>query len=1531
MQLPFDLLTRTYRKPRCFLCEPNKEKICQLETSNMQGSFKFNSYSELTFDVARTYNDILTGKIKTNPYYNKIEAIRLVELEGFGFFELQDPEIDGDGIKEIKSLTAYSLEYTLSQKYLETFYVNRGTVDSIEVLYAEEHGNTSIIPVTLYNPRIPELSLLHLILEKVYGWKIGHVDGSLQTLSRQFEVERESVYDFIMNEICDKFNCYAVFDTINNTINFYAEALTNKFTGDGSTKTFTISPVFAEIGSVSIDGYKTISYTYNAITGVLTLDNAPVSGAMIEVTDGSLSTWETDVFVSFDNLAQQMNVSYSADDIKTVLTVKGADDLDIREVNNGLPYIVDLSYFYDINKEWMGAELYDAYTRYANKCTKSQLEYKTNSQKIIELSNRILYETNRLSLQYAPASVSAETVGTYYVRGGDANSGYFYTEVSLPGAYIAGTTYYSAHTTNLTEEKVGDLYEALKEYYNKKSVDKFTSDLANAFSFMSANTITNLSNTLQSSNISDANKDAAVIAFFGEMWNQLGLTPLKTLYLEPYKTVQATNVSAGLADKNNKDYGLYYPVVLIIQSLNTAIKARQTTIDQLTQTLTNYSNANASIGNSLLLENNFTDDQMVRLSAFLREDEYVDDNFVATGTESTEELFKLKQELLECGRIELSKLCEPCLKFSMSLANIYALPEFAPIVDQFQLGNLIKVALRPDYIKHTRLMQVDLNFEDFSDFSCQFGDLMSVRSQSDLHADLLSQAVSAGKTVASNASYWNKGSDTANSIDVRVQQGLLDAATEIRSINGNQNTVIDNYGIHLQEKDPNTGIVSDKQGWIVNNKFLYSDDAFKTAKSVFGEYTVDNQTYWGLLAEAVIAGYIEGSTINGSNIYGGTINIGDGKFTVDSNGAVTMKASSISGYVTSDSVISSINQSAEQIAINANKISLAGKEINLTSDNIVIQSTNFNVTKEGTITATNANITGDITANSLSLGSNVTIPYSNLSSPPDLTVYIAKDGTVGSTPADGSTGFKVSTQGLLTASNAVIYGTIYSSAGTIAGWNIYSNLLRKETTVDNVDYQIYMQSADGVNTSNAFAVRKKASGSSDWDVQFAVNYAGKLTAKNANITGTITATDGSIAGYNIGSGGSYGNAIYKRVSDTNAQYEVGLKASNGETDLAFYVKESTDNWASSSNNFWIRNNGHLYAKNAEIEGKITASSGTISGNLNISGGLINTRGNYTVTLRGVQEDTGHGVFYITDNSSGDAKYPVRINGDGSASFTNVTITGSSSIASACIPNLSADKITAGTLDVDRIPNLSADKITSGTISTSRLSSSVITTSNFSSQTINADQITAGTISASRLSSSVLTTSNFSTTSLTTTSLTCSGGVKLGNWSITSSGSLYAISGSVGVSFTPGSLSVSPNGYTSWVNVLKAGQNASDKRLKKNIFEFDNSFDRIFDSLKPVRFEYSTEFLDKGIHFGYLAQDVIKSFEDEGKNIEDYSFVYEAAVGDNPEAQYYQLNQTEFMAINTWQIQKLKKEVAELKKELQELKETMSNTSSNKVE
>lgn len=930
MRLPRNLLSPgTYAKPRIFLCETDKSRMCQLETTNTNGSFKFNGLSELSFEVARVYNDLITGATKVNPFYDKIEAFRLIELENFGYFEIQGPELIGDGIKESKNIKTYSYEYTLSQKYLEDFNVNTGRVDSLEVLNADNPNN--IIPIVLYNPNNTKLSLLNLVLEKVYGWKIGHVDSSLRSLSRQFEVDRESVYDFLINEVCEKFNCYIVFDTIENTINVYAESLTSKFIGDGSTSVFTISPPFAQIGTVSVDGYKTTRWKYNSSNGALTLEDIPENGAHIEVIDGALTEWETDVFVTFDNLAQEVNVNYDADSIKTVLTVTYGDDLNIRETNMGLPYLTDISYYYTV--DWMGQELYNAYTAYMQKSNRYQSEYTNNSQEMLDIAEHISFEEHRLSLEYSIVqSVNATTVGTYYIRGGTAPN-YYYTQVSLPADYDVNTTYYSMATTNLNETKVSNLYEVLKKYFNNESDWESELDkLSNDFQFMENYTLSYLKTELKkitSKRTSNKSVERAINNFLAEMWEQIGRTPLKSLYYEPYKQKQIVNIEAGLSQETHSEYGYYYPVVLYLTSIEKAIAARDSSIAIYNTQYSEAQHRNSEISNELLMDNNFNEMQLIRLSSFLREDELHLDDIIETDLTTVSESYKLKQDAMESGRIELQKRCQPQLQFFMTMANIYALPEFEPIIDHFQLGKVIKVGLRSDYIKQSRLLQVDLNFDDLSDFSCEFGELTSLRTQSDIHADLLSKAISAGKSVATNASYWTKGSEQANSIDLRLEEGLLNSIEALKAIDGTQNAYMDKYGIHLEVVNPDTGEVSDKRVWMVNNQIVFTDDGFKTSKSVLGEFTVDDVTYYGLLAQAVIAGYIEGSKIVGCDI-----NIGNGAFVVDGKtGAVTMSmptGSSIDGYVKTDDIIE-----IEETVKNINATKMYRVEI-ITSDSTVI-------------------------------------------------------------------------------------------------------------------------------------------------------------------------------------------------------------------------------------------------------------------------------------------------------------------------------------------------------------------------------------------------------------------------------------------------------------------------------------------------------------------------------------------------------------------------------------------------------------------
>lgn len=279
----------------------------------------------------------------------------------------------------------------------------------------------------------------------------------------------------------------------------------------------------------------------------------------------------------------------------------------------------------------------------------------------------------------------------------------------------------------------------------------------------------------------------------------------------------------------------------------------------------------------------FNEDQWIRLSPFIREDEFSDSNFFWTDYDSEEQKIQVMDELMKAANKELNTLCQPSLEFSMTMANILALPEFEPLINQFQLGNFIRVQVRDGYIKRARLLEVNLNFDDLSDFSCTFGNLVTTKSEIDKHAELLAQAVSAGKQVAVAAGTWQRGADKANKIEEEIANGLQNAALQIGKASG-QSIIINEQGI-LGRKlvDSTADQYLPEQFKITNNALVMTRDDWKTATSVFGKFDYKGETRWGVLAQALIGGYIEGA-----EMVGGRLEIGGpkGKFIVEQDGSV---------------------------------------------------------------------------------------------------------------------------------------------------------------------------------------------------------------------------------------------------------------------------------------------------------------------------------------------------------------------------------------------------------------------------------------------------------------------------------------------------------------------------------------------------------------------------------------------------------------------------------------------------------------------
>lgn len=185
------------------------------------------------------------------------------------------------------------------------------TAKSSECLLAQKYLETftinygtteSIDGVRFYDIGDKEHSLLHMILAKSPNWEIGHIDVGLETMERSFQIDRQDIYSFLTVDVAEAFECIFVFDTLNNKINIYKEENYSK---------------------------------------------------------------DTNVYVSFNNLIKSASVNYSDSNVKTCLTLIGADDLNIREINLGYDRIFNLDYYH--STEFMSKSLYDAWNLWVEK------------------------------------------------------------------------------------------------------------------------------------------------------------------------------------------------------------------------------------------------------------------------------------------------------------------------------------------------------------------------------------------------------------------------------------------------------------------------------------------------------------------------------------------------------------------------------------------------------------------------------------------------------------------------------------------------------------------------------------------------------------------------------------------------------------------------------------------------------------------------------------------------------------------------------------------------------------------------------------------------------------------------------------------------------------------------------------------------------------------------------------------------------------------------------------------------------------
>lgn len=301
----------------------NVDNIVTKHSMKEASEFAFTAHKKMGDNIIKFWNDIKDFKLVWIPEWDMWYEI---------YVEVNEED------ENIKNVSGTSLgEAELSQIMLYGIEINTETD-----IAREEYK----MPTTFYNPDHPEASLMdRLLTDKAPHYKVKHIDKSLMNLQRTFTFDDTSIYD-ALQEVSEELDCLFIF-------------------GCGSDENGkperTISVYDLEANCVNCGNRDTFVH------------KCPKCGS----TNIILGYGEyTNVFISRDNLADEITYSVDTDSVKNCMKLEAGDDLmtaAIRSCNpNGTDYIY---YFPDETREEMSPELQEKLKSYDALYEKYQSDY----------------------------------------------------------------------------------------------------------------------------------------------------------------------------------------------------------------------------------------------------------------------------------------------------------------------------------------------------------------------------------------------------------------------------------------------------------------------------------------------------------------------------------------------------------------------------------------------------------------------------------------------------------------------------------------------------------------------------------------------------------------------------------------------------------------------------------------------------------------------------------------------------------------------------------------------------------------------------------------------------------------------------------------------------------------------------------------------------------------------------------------------------------------------------------------------------
>lgn len=863
--------------------------IANYKVDDINFKKNMNSANEFSFTVYK-YMTLEDGTEYEEPLWDKITDLKLIYVKETN--EYYEITVDGtDSLATYKTVTGKSLcEAELSQYNLYGIEIN--TEDDIA---RDEYVQPTLFYRSLDGLEVgsdayniaKDSSLLHRILYgsgKANNYKIKHVDESIANLQRTFSIDGKSIYDFFTGDCAEQFNCLFLFDSTDRSISVY-DLYSVCMNDDCS---YRLSDK---------DNPRHLRYRGDF------KDVCPKCGSKHIKVYGK----DTMVIVDKENLTDEISFSTNSDELKNCFHLKaGDDDMTAAIINinpNGTAYLYYVPEYQreDMSKELVDKlvtydELYDSYTNEYEQLMLNlynaidwQLYYmdemmpgaippderessgsteivtkpvETAEQQIPKLSVNNLNYTALSSITSSTSLSTVESAIKNYAKV-FVNTSKFKIETiedSLGSVYQSGgnncvkwtgkfkVTNFSDKDDTATSSSITlTIYDNYEEFVNQKIKKSIATDdpTGSIYDVLKIDSL-------------DRYKDAIKL---------YGIARLQS-FIESIKNVEDILIQQG-NQAQELYYGKYHNMEIATEK---ELDARQVQYDAWIDKETKCSTRKSEIQEVLNFENYLGSELYGEFCAYRRDQDYSNDNYISDGLNNTD-LFSNAREFIKTAQEELKKAATLQCNISCKVKNLFALDEFKPFWDSFQIGNWITVGYDNEYYR-LRVISINGSLSDFSNIDVEFSSVTRISNVTTNIKDVLNQA----QSMATNYSYISRQSNNgqkANDTLSEFQKKSMNASLYRLKNNDKEEIVIDNHGITARSWNDILDDYDPEQFAITHNTLNFTYDNWATCSLALGKHdyrywngsNFAQKTGYGLSTKFVQSGYVIGSQFIGGELY----------------------------------------------------------------------------------------------------------------------------------------------------------------------------------------------------------------------------------------------------------------------------------------------------------------------------------------------------------------------------------------------------------------------------------------------------------------------------------------------------------------------------------------------------------------------------------------------------------------------------------------------------------------------------------------